>query len=95
MTEFVVGAAPLTCTRLMAAVHSATAFHLSEDTRARVRQARSAVANILAGDVPVYGVNTGVGSQKDHRVDPVGGCGLQPAACARACDTGTRPNGGA
>ena len=70
MAEFVVGAEPLTCTRLMAAVRSATAFRLSDGTRARVRRARAEVEKILAGDTPVYGVNTGVGSQKDHRVEP-------------------------
>ena len=70
MTEFVVGAEPLTCVRLMAAVRSATAFRLSDETRDRVSRARVEVEKILAGDAPVYGINTGVGSQKDHRVDP-------------------------
>lgn len=68
MTTFLVGEIPLTCTRLVDAVHNATMFELTSDTRVRVLQSRKAVNTILAADVPVYGVNTGVGSQKDHRV---------------------------
>lgn len=68
MTAFTVGSEPLSCTRLMTAVRAATSYRLSPETRARVLQARQAVEAILASDTPVYGVNTGVGSQKDHRV---------------------------
>lgn len=68
MTTFLVGEKPLSCTRLMGAVRDKTTFTLSAEARARVKQSRDAVDAILAADVPVYGVNTGVGSQKDHKV---------------------------
>lgn len=67
-TGFTVGEAPLTCARLVTAARHATSFSLAPAVQERIREARKAVDRIAAGDAPVYGINTGVGSQKEHKV---------------------------
>ncbi len=68
MTGFVIGKEPLTCDRLMEAASKPGSFTLHPDVEKRVRDCRATVDEILDQDNPVYGINTGVGSQKDYRV---------------------------
>lgn len=68
MEDFVIGSAPLTVERLVSAAENAPRIVLAPETRDQVAAGRAVVDDILASDTPVYGVNTGVGSQKDHRV---------------------------
>lgn len=68
MPKFVVGQHPLTCDSLVAAAQQPTQFSLSKDVQERIKAARTSVDAIVAKGAPVYGVNTGVGSQKDYRI---------------------------
>lgn len=68
-TYFVVGQTPLNCESLVRASQNPKNFSLSPERRQAVEQAREWVLDILENDAPVYGVNTGVGSQKDYRID--------------------------
>ena len=43
---------------------------LSDGARAEIKAARDVVEAILAENRPAYGITTGVGSQKDYKVDP-------------------------
>lgn len=45
---------------------------LSSEALARIQQSRDLVDAILAENRPAYGITTGVGSQKDYKVDPAG-----------------------
>lgn len=66
-----IGSEPLTCERLVAlAVDAAEPIELDADAMARVRSGHAAVRHLIESNTPAYGVTTGVGSQKDHAVDP-------------------------
>ncbi|MEM8813778.1 MAG: aromatic amino acid lyase, partial [Pseudomonadota bacterium] len=43
---------------------------VSEEVRARLSEARSIIDRYLAGGLPVYGLNTGLGANLGHRLDP-------------------------
>ena len=45
---------------------------LSDKALARIKASRDLVDTILAENRPAYGITTGVGSQKDYKVDPAG-----------------------
>ena len=70
-TSAAIGSEPLTCERLVALARDPHAqIRLDVDARDRVRRGEAAVRHLVETDTPAYGVTTGVGSQKDHRVDP-------------------------
>lgn len=59
----------LTCEILAAASHRELGIDVSEDAKRRIKAARAYVDQIVAEGRPAYGITTGVGSQKDSRVD--------------------------
>ncbi|MEP3346692.1 MAG: aromatic amino acid lyase [Litoreibacter sp.] len=69
MIDLIIGDAALTPTALDRAVREKHRVRIAESAMVRVRSARVVVDDILLEDAPVYGVNTGVGSQKAHAVD--------------------------
>lgn len=68
MTVLEIGAVPLSIARLCRAVQQGDDIQLTQGARDRLAHGRAAVDAIVQSGVPVYGVNTGVGSQKDYTV---------------------------
>ena len=68
MSKFIVGEKPLTCDRLIDIARNPGQFALSQERKAAILDARQYVDAVLEGNAPVYGINTGVGSQKDYRI---------------------------
>lgn len=59
----------LNCEVLVAASKGRITVGVSADAKQRIQEARSHVDQIVAEGRPAYGITTGVGSQKDNRVD--------------------------
>ena len=70
MTATTIGRSDLTVSGLVDAVRSGGPYAIDDAALERIHQGRAIVDRIIASDIPAYGVNTGVGSQKDHAVDP-------------------------
>jgi histidine ammonia-lyase len=66
---FLIGQEPLTLAAVAAIARGDRAVDLSEAARAAVLRGRAIVEHVVERGVPAYGVTTGVGSQKDFRVD--------------------------
>jgi histidine ammonia-lyase len=62
----------LTYGDLAKAAHRKATPELSPDALTRIKASRDLVDAILAENRPAYGITTGVGSQKDYKVDPAG-----------------------
>ena len=60
----------LTLDDLLAVARGGASVELAPDVAARVRAGRAIVERALAGDVPVYGLTTGVGVRKRTAVEP-------------------------
>jgi histidine ammonia-lyase len=67
-TCLIIGDSPLTPRGLSDAVKTGQKVEISPKAHQRLGAARELVDDIVARKDPVYGVNTGVGSQKDHAV---------------------------
>lgn len=65
----VVGANALTIDWLVDAARAGGPYALHHEALNRIRETRVIVDDIVASGVPAYGINTGVGSQKDHSID--------------------------
>lgn len=59
----------LTIDEVHAVARAAARVCVAAEARARVARGRAIVDGIVAGRTPTYGVNTGVGSQKDYGLD--------------------------
>jgi histidine ammonia-lyase len=46
-----------------------TGVQVSDAARERLRRSRAVVQRLVAGETPVYGLNTNLGELKDHRID--------------------------
>lgn len=68
--ELVLDGASLDCQALLAAATGRARVRLADSSRARIRAGRALVERVAAGDIPAYGITTGVGSQKDFAVAP-------------------------
>ncbi len=60
---------PMTINELLD-VASGTRVELDETARSTIAASRAVVDRMLAGDEPIYGLNTGVGHMKDTRLPP-------------------------
>jgi len=69
MTSLILGEVSLTPFSLSEAVKTGKKVEISPAVWQRLKTARNAVDHIVERGEPVYGVNTGVGSQKDHAVN--------------------------
>lgn len=69
-TPTLIGSELLTVDSLVTAARSGGPFALDDNAYGRVCRARTLVDQIVEAGIPAYGVNTGVGSQKDHAVEP-------------------------
>ena len=69
MTSLILGEVSLTPFVLSNAVKTGKRVEISPAVWQRLQTARDAVDHIVERGEPVYGVNTGVGSQKDHAVN--------------------------
>lgn len=65
-----IGAAPISVADFVAACDGPVVAELTEAAWARIAAARVVVERHAAGDVPVYGLNTGLGGNLAHRVAP-------------------------
>jgi histidine ammonia-lyase len=66
-----IGTEPLTSERLVAiATDPSRPLTLDDAAMGRVRRGHDAVRHLVQTNTPAYGVTTGVGSQKEHAVDP-------------------------
>ena len=65
-----IGDAPLRLPALLAACKAGGQLALTEAARARITAARRVVDRYAAGSEPVYGLNTGLGGNLGHRLDP-------------------------
>lgn len=65
-----IGNEPLTVNSLVEAATSDRSFALDPAALDRIRSGREIVERIVTSGVPAYGINTGVGSQKNHAVEP-------------------------
>lgn len=70
MTDIAIGARPLSLRAVLDAAAPGTHIRLSDDARQRVLTARDIVERYAAGSEPVYGLNTGLGGNVGHRLDP-------------------------
>lgn len=64
------GAEVISLAAFVDAVHGPRALHVSPELRARLESARNIVDAAAVGDAPVYGLNTGLGANLGHRIDP-------------------------
>lgn len=64
------GAEAVSLDAFVDAVHGAGALHVSPELRARLARAREVVDAASVGDAPVYGLNTGLGANLGHRIEP-------------------------
>jgi histidine ammonia-lyase len=68
MRTVIVSGDPLTVDDVVDVAHGAARAELGPDVAARMRPSREVVTGAIAGDAPVYGVNTGFGALADTRV---------------------------
>lgn len=68
MPTLIIGDEPLSPSAVSQAVADKARLEVSPTAMARLKAARAVVDKIVADGTPVYGVNTGVGSQKEHAV---------------------------
>ncbi len=68
MPTLIIGESPLSPAEVAQAVANKTRIDIAPAAMTRLKAARAVVDRIVADGTPVYGVNTGVGSQKDHAV---------------------------
>ena len=68
-TTYVLAEAPLTVADVCAAAKAPIHVKLPDAIRARMVRARQIVDDHLTGDVPVYGLNTGLGGNIGHRIE--------------------------
>ena len=67
MHSVTIGEQPMTIEELLD-VAAGSSVGLDESARDTIRASRAVVDQMLEGDVPVYGLNTGVGHEKDTRL---------------------------
>lgn len=70
LSEVEIGGPPLSLRRVLDATGTGTRIRLSPDARRRVAAAREVVERCARGSEPVYGLNTGLGGNVGHRLDP-------------------------
>jgi histidine ammonia-lyase len=66
--ELIIGAGPLAPVDVVRAARNGTPLRVAPEALERAGFARAAIDQFVASGTPIYGVNTGVGSQKDHAV---------------------------
>ena len=64
------GSKPFSRHEFIATAAKGDTLRLTPDARARIGQEHSIVLDHAAGDQPVYGLNTGLGSNLSHRITP-------------------------
>ncbi|MEM9653952.1 MAG: aromatic amino acid lyase [Actinomycetota bacterium] len=69
MTALEIGAEPMTVNRLVELARSGGPYRLADDAIDRIVAGRRVVDELLRSETPVYGLNTGVGSQKAYPVE--------------------------
>lgn len=69
MRTFVLSDRPVTIADVVAAAQGPVAVTASPVRRAAMQQARDVLDEHLARDIPVYGLNTGLGGNIGHRID--------------------------
>lgn len=62
--------APVDLAAFIAAMDAPVALDVSATVRERIARAREVVDTLAAGDMPVYGLNTGLGGNLAHRLSP-------------------------
>ena len=64
------GGGAISLSAFVDAVHGASTLNVSPELRARLNAARDIVDAASSGDAPVYGLNTGLGANLGHRINP-------------------------
>lgn len=75
--RFAVGDRPVMIADVVAATTGGMQVTAAPDARARMTQARRVLDDLLERDVPVYGLNTGMGANIGHRIDPALAASMQ------------------
>lgn len=62
--------APLTPQNVWDIAHGKVKLDLSHAARLRIRHAQASLRQLIEGDTPIYGLNTGVGGLSEQRISP-------------------------